>query len=154
MGTAWVLVSDTAHARIFATASGGVRWRLVRAVEHARLRAPRDHAGRSLRRTRDGTYRKTAFAPHTDPKEVAEEQFARFVAAELEAALTRHDCSNLILVAPPHFLGRLRAMLSRHAEKAVAATLAKDLVHCEDRELPSLLGDLLSLPLAKVAPWQ
>lgn len=66
------------------------------------------------------------------PREHEAELFAHQIAAALENALRQDEFKRLVLVAGPRFLGELRAALSKPVESAVAAEVAKDLVHAPD----------------------
>lgn len=53
--------------------------------------------------------------------------FARRLAARIEELRVAQEVDELILVAPPRFLGQLRACLSDHAGALVTLSLSKDL---------------------------
>lgn len=67
----------------------------------------------------------------TDWHEQAEERFVANVAGKLSALARDEDIKNLVLVAPPRVLGRLRKQLGPRARSVVSAELAKDLVKFE-----------------------
>ena len=58
-------------------------------------------------------------APRVDWHRFAKEQFARDVAAALEAAALKKLYEELVIVAPPQALGDLRQALGRHAKALV-----------------------------------
>ena len=64
----------------------------------------------------------------TDQHRQAEERFARRAAGLLEQA-AREGEADLVIVAPPRFLGTLRSMLSAAVRKRLRAEIDKDLVH-------------------------
>ena len=79
-------------------------------------------------------------APRVDWHRFAKEQFARDVAAALEAAALKKLYEELVIVAPPQALGDLRQALGRHAKALVTGEIAKDLTNLPDHELPAHLG--------------
>lgn len=67
----------------------------------------------------------------TDWHEQAEERFIDNIANKVSALARDKDINNLVLVAPPRVLGRLRKQLAPHVQSLVSAELAKDLVKFE-----------------------
>ncbi|MCY1242464.1 Protein required for attachment to host cell [compost metagenome] len=67
----------------------------------------------------------------TDWHEQAEERFIDNIANKMSALARDKDINNLVLVAPPRALGRLRKQLAPHVQSLVSAELAKDLVKFE-----------------------
>lgn len=63
--------------------------------------------------------------PRSDPHREAKRDFARHLAERLEAEAGNY--ARLLLVAPPAFLGDLRAALGDAARAKLAGTLDKDL---------------------------
>jgi len=61
--------------------------------------------------------------------------FAREVGRYLDRARLDHRFDQLVLVAPPKFLGVLRKELDKEVEKLVADELPKDLAGFSAREL-------------------
>lgn len=61
--------------------------------------------------------------------------FAREVGRYLEKACHEHRFDQLVLVAPPKFLGALRKELHKDVERAVAEELPKDLSWFNAREI-------------------
>jgi protein required for attachment to host cells len=85
-----------------------------------------------------------AIEPRQDPHEAAERAFARGLADRLEAAAAAGRFERLILVAPPKFLGHLRAALGGAAGPRLRGSLDLDLTHAPLAEivarLPVALG--------------
>lgn len=69
------------------------------------------------------------------PVERVAQIFAKTVSEELEKSLNAHLFESLILVAEPHFLGKIKAALSKKTFQTVSSTLSKDLVHVPDHDL-------------------
>jgi protein required for attachment to host cells len=71
-----------------------------------------------------------------------EEDFAKTLAAEINARATPGGFERLVLVAPAPFLSDLRGRLSTSAAAKLAHTLAKDLANTPDHQLASWLDGL------------
>lgn len=144
----WILISDASRARLFAERSG--TWELLEKFEHpeSRERARdlmadtngRKPAGPSMGGAYGGravshSFGRAGVEPDTDPKEVEAQKFARELAGRLERGHFDHAYDNLVIAAPPHFLGLMKGVLSREVEKRVEAFLNKDLTHHDTRQL-------------------
>jgi protein required for attachment to host cells len=71
--------------------------------------------------------------------------FARHLCDKLEKARAENRFAKLVLVAEPRLLGELRAALDKHTAALVSATLDKDLVGVDNRDLPKHLGGVIQL---------
>jgi protein required for attachment to host cells len=67
------------------------------------------------------------------------EVFAKEIGRYLEQARTQHRYDELVVIAPPKFLGVLRKELDKEVEKLVADELPKDLSWLSTRELAPYL---------------
>jgi len=136
MGRTWVLVGDGSRARLFRV---GPRrdWELIRELEHPQTRAK----ARDLVTDREGRVKQSASAMRsaiqpTKPLHTIEaEHFAHSVARILESGLADNGYEQLVLVAPPHFLGLLRATIASTVAKRVELTLDKDFTALKPDEL-------------------
>ncbi|MCA9636568.1 MAG: host attachment protein [Myxococcales bacterium] len=141
----WILVADASRARLFASEGGSGPWAAVDALVHPESRAKgidlaADRPGRVQQRTTEG---RASMEAHTHPKEVEAEQFAHELAARLHAGHGDGSYRDVVLVAPPHFLGLLRGALDEQVARKVRASVDKDLTFVPDRELPErLAGEL------------
>lgn len=61
------------------------------------------------------------------PTERVAEEFAKEIVDRLELEKSKNSFENLILIAEPNFLGRLRSAMSKDLQKYVADEIAKDL---------------------------
>ena len=144
--TTWILVGDASRARLFATAGKLKPWTLVQELDHPQSRLKgqditTDKPGRVRQSFGAGT--RPAMAPPTSVKEVEAEHFTQELAALLEGGHGRNAFSRLVLVAPPHFLGMLRKLLSAPVSKRIVGTVDKDLTQLTERELPERLAEVL-----------
>lgn len=127
MGRTWVLVGDGSRARLFKV-SAPRDWELIRELEHPETRAK----ARDLVTDRQGRVKQSAspMGPAmqlTKPLHAIEsERFAHSVAKVLESGLADNAYDRVVLVAPPHFLGLLRATIAPTVAKRVELTLDKD----------------------------
>ena len=143
----WVVVADGARARIFVNAGPGTG--LVPALDHD-LAGPRlssheigsDRPGVSFSPAGPGRH---PMAPSTDPHEHAEHEFIKQVAKAINDGFNAHAFEQLILVAPPKALGRLRAEISSSVEKLIKSELHKDLTHLSVHHLGEHLQDVIKL---------
>lgn len=125
----WVLVADSARARIFnwSDAEGPLEelHDLINPegrLKEAELAAARPGVAFSSKGHQSGH-------PMQAPSltDTAADQFARALADALKGGLDQHDCERLVIVAPPAFLGLVRSHLDRRTEKAVVASIDRDL---------------------------
>ncbi len=125
----WILVCDASRAVLYSADRRGQEWQAVGAYQHPESRlknsqlSPSEpgHAAKSK-----GTARHTALQPDTSPKEAEFEHFAQQLADVLSAGHKQQKFDGAVLVAPPHFLGLLRARLSTEVEKRVVASIDQD----------------------------
>lgn len=85
-----------------------------------------------------------------DPHKLGEERFARAVAQTLNEANLKHRFDRLVVVAPPRFLGDLRAELSHGAAGRVVASIHHDWTKLSRKDLSTQLKknmpDLAGMP--------
>ena len=117
----WILVANATRARFFQAAARYGALEEIDDLVNPEERLQRqdmesDRPGRSS--TRDGENRH-GVAPTSDPKAILADRFAREVDERLQAALAEQRFEQLYVIAPPRFLGRLRAQMT----PAVAAVL-------------------------------
>jgi protein required for attachment to host cells len=143
----WVMVADAGRARVFESAGAGQPLREVAGFVHERSRVKRrdiltDRPGR----VRPGTIfgpDATAMPPHTDPKETEAARFAHDLAEEMRRARDRDGYEHLVVVAPPHFLGLLRASLHGQLGKCHISTIDGDYTLLAEPDLRSRLAEAL-----------
>lgn len=128
MGNTWVVVADGTRARLFNRHKNRTleEFDVLLSPEHrlheGDLVSDRDgSASDSNGPGRHGMGNKNAAKDH----EMA--IFAKRVAARLEEGRTCGELERLVLVAPPRFLGQIRAHLSGPATDLVALTIDKEL---------------------------
>jgi len=85
---------------------------------------------------------RSAMEPRETPKEAAKKDFARDLLADLEGAVASGEAEAIVLVAPPKFLGELRAMMPASLSHKVREEVAKDYTQLPRAELFARLDEL------------
>ncbi len=139
--TTWCLVCDASRAHLFRTKPPGRPYELIASFDHPASRAHvsdlvADTNGRMpaggtrgvgvLGSRPGGVHGRPGAEPDTDPKDVEAQRFARDLAATLERGLDAHAYEALVLVAPPRFLGLVKATVSSQVAKRLEETIDKD----------------------------
>jgi protein required for attachment to host cells len=137
MTRTWVVVADSAMARVFVVPGPGAPMRELEGFAHPEARLPvreltSDLPGRAFDSVGSGRH---GMQSKVGPKEQEAIAFARFVADRIESARTGHELDRLVLVAAPAFLGRLRAALSDEARRLVDGELDLDLTRLPPDEI-------------------
>jgi protein required for attachment to host cells len=155
---AWILVSDASRAVLLRTKEKdkpGLN--VVGRFEHPDSRARArdlvsDANGRkpvgpppAVRVGPHGAWGRPGAEPDTEPKEVEAKRFAHELADVLERGLAAHEYKELMLVAPPHFLGLLKDVVSEQVSKHIHSTVDKDYTllevwDLEERLYPKLVA--------------
>lgn len=139
-----VVVSNSTEAEIYTHAQRYSTPALVVSVKADALvkDAPKDFSDRPGRTFDSAGAGRHAMSPTSEPQRLAEEQFARALNRELARIFEAHRCGQLVVIAPPRFLGALRATMPDVLDKTVTCTVTKDLVGEEPGRLKSLLAEL------------
>jgi protein required for attachment to host cells len=130
--TAWIVVADVSRAKVFTTELPEHPWELVEEFDHpegrepSRKIEPSSPPGRRLQSEALGG-RRSAMEPRTTPKEAETHRFAQLLSDFLETAVAKRRFDDLVLVAPPHFLGVLNNAIDAQTAKQLRATVDKDL---------------------------
>jgi len=146
----WLLVADASRASVLACGPKLDEPQVARTFEHpeGRLRDTElasDDRGRTRPRDRNATA--GSAIPHsTTPHEVAAEKFSRELAGFVHKAHADGQYDELILVAPPAFLGLLRHALDDSVLAAVRDSVAKDYTADTPEIVVQRVRDQLDLP--------
>lgn len=143
--TIWVLVADAARARLFEVEQPQLTLRPALEEELIGTNLPSreiasDRPGRSFDSGGEGRH---AMEPSTDPARHAQGEFARDVARLVDQKRESGLFDRLVVVAPPQFLGDLRALMPQQLKAAVSAEVAKDLSKLPRHELQDHLREVL-----------
>jgi protein required for attachment to host cells len=132
----WIVLADAATARVYEPQADRRDWRLIAELTHPQGRAKESELGRDKPgRVKQSAGSRAAMEPTTPRKQVEMEKFARQIAETLDEALVRKAFDRLVVVAPPAFVGLLRATLPERVESRIATTLEKDYLHLDPREV-------------------
>lgn len=128
MNTRWIVAADSSKARIF-KALAGKKMEELETLTHPESRLTdrdmvSDRPGLSMDRGGEGRH---GLEPSTDPKRQAAANFARIVAANLDKARSLQKYQELVIVAPPAFLGMLRDQFSKQVAQAIIREIPKNI---------------------------
>lgn len=125
----WVVVADSASARIFSMAGPRAGLVEIEALDHpeGRLPAGEINADRPGRSFASAGKRRHAMEREVNPKKQAIMTFARAIVERLEHARAQGELERLILVAAPEFLGLLREHMSAETKRIVENEFALNL---------------------------
>lgn len=156
MKTVWILVADEGVARIVAAQGENARLEEVEKITDAGAHADnadlrRDAYGRRAQATVQGdaghpgahTGRTATVVSSAGEDEIHQEAqlFARRVAKLLEDARNGRRFDELVIVAPPRFLGLLRRALPASVAGVVTRELGKDYCQLPDQDLQQRMAD-------------
>jgi protein required for attachment to host cells len=141
----WVLVADATRARVFQVEQP--QQTLAPALDQELIGTnlpSRDIASDRPGRTFDsGGQGRHAKEPPTDPARHAQGEFARDVVRLLDERKGNRSFERLIVVAPPQFLGDLRALMSPRLQESISAEIPKDFSKLPLHELQDRLHEVL-----------
>ena len=134
MANTWIVAADSSRARVLQVAG---RERLVEVEDMINPGGRRDD--RELTTDAHPKYRGTS-GPGSDREETSAQEhetdlFAKRLGDYLDKARTEHRYDELVVVAPPKFLGLLRKKLGKEVEKLVIEEVPKDLSWFNARDL-------------------
>jgi protein required for attachment to host cells len=141
----WILVANATHAFVFSSEKREQDWTLVKTFEHPEGRElsseldDTSQPGRMLKSK--GTGVRSAAEPRTTPKEAEAEHYAKLLASYLDHATAKGEFQELVIVAPPHFLGVLHGTLGQQTAKHLKKTIHKDFAVFEGAEIRKRLLD-------------
>jgi protein required for attachment to host cells len=140
--TTWILVADACGARLFMSFDQVRSIHLIQRFTHADSRAMESE----LVSDKQGSARSMVYPgartmqPHMAQKELEAMHFAQRLNHHLHDAAHHNKFDALVLVAPPHFLGLLRAELSPTLTRLVTTSLAKDLIYMDEKTIQEHLA--------------
>ena len=145
MKEVWVLVADRARARLFSLDTDVPRMTEIADFVNPEARTPgheREHAPPPRVHDRVGEGRH-AIEAHTSPREKAALQFAAILGTHLKHAHDEQRYRDLVLVAPPRFLGALNAALGARIGNTVLLRVSKNLTRSPGNKIREALPDEL-----------
>lgn len=142
----WILVADSARARLFSLSAGATSLEEIGDFINAAARTPGhelEHAQPARVHDRFGSNRH-AIDARTPPRTKAAAQFAEVLKAALERGQAELRFHDLVLVAPPRFLGVLNSTLGPRLCERVLLRVAKNLTRRPASEIAEALPHTLS----------
>lgn len=141
MSHAWILVANRSNARLFANKGSHKSLNLVEDFFHSAGRhRERDlNSDKSGRLAGSGGQSRHGVGDGHSATEHEAENFAKELAQRLHQGRTENEFTRLVLVAEPGFLGLLKGALDDQTAKLLTDTVAKDLVHMSDSEIPDVV---------------
>ncbi len=145
MKSTWIVVAESARARIFTMSEIGGKLQEATDLSHPESRLhdtelSSDLPGRTFDSQGESRH---GMDPATDPKEREAQAFAAEIARHIERGRHEGNFDALVLIAPPKFLGRLRAELTKPARDALVGELDKNLVEADTKTLERQVSALL-----------
>lgn len=122
----WIVIADSAHAKIFAMQKLDGELTFISKVEHDSSR----QKDSDLVASKSGEHQSSSlgggsYEQKTDPKDIEANSFAVSLVKSLNGAL-KHDFAELILIAPATFIHHIRKHLSKELANSIKLEIAKD----------------------------
>ena len=143
----WVLVADSARARLYLR---GRQWDQLEQLEEHEHPEGRAHEGDLVSdqgtavMQRGGQGQRRSSQPEVSATEHEARVFAHALAERLRKGRVEHEWDSLALVAAPHFLGLLRNTLDDQTRKCVVHEIDKDLTQYDAEKVGELLDKYLN----------
>ncbi|MDP2307804.1 MAG: host attachment protein [Pseudomonadota bacterium] len=144
-----VIVGNASRARLYSVRHGVLE--RLESLAHPESRAKvsellTDRPGRAFDSTgaghSEGSPQRSGMEPHTDPHDLEIEAFAKQVARRASIHARRGHFAELLLIAPPRFLGRLKIALDEAVARRIVATVSHDYTSKTDSEVVDILETL------------
>ena len=131
MAKSWLVVANSAHARIFDVDLKKHSCKEIGQLKHSESRLrKRDLVSDRPGRTHDSTGGAShAIEQRLSPQEHEAELFGGLVAEHISAAKNTHGLEHLYLAAPPAFLGILRKSLDSNVHDILGKVTDKNLIN-------------------------
>lgn len=141
----WVLVANSGQARILEMQRKPYEFHqvaeLVSESQHLTNKdIVSDASGRVYHTQGPGTH---SMNPRSDPHENAEEQFSRSLAQKMEKAAQLGRFDQLLVIADPKTMGRLRQQMNKAVSGRIADEISLDLVGLPLPQLETRVRDVL-----------
>ena len=145
MTTAWIVVADTTHARIFSAEKPTSELVEIRTLIHPEARLHEgDLTSDTPGRDHDGSTPRSHDMGHTsDAKEEEAIRFAEAISDAIESGRTAGQFNKLYVIAAPSFLGILRKHYSSATQQMIATEIDKNLTTHDLAEIRRQLPEYL-----------
>lgn len=140
MTTTWILVANASQAKLYSRPNIKNGLSLVKTLTHPASRMK----NAELVTDRSGSLQSGgghgARQPQTEPKQNEAIHFAQTLAQELNQGRNEQQFGQIVLMAPPAFLGLLNDKLDAHTAKLITLRLDKDYTQASDKDILNALG--------------
>lgn len=142
----WIVVADSSEARVFsiphkAALFNGDGKNLSMVSEHTHADSHKKDS--DLMSDKQGKFFAATFQPDTDPHEHEEDVFALEMARVLAKGHYDTHFGELILIAPPKFMGRLCHHFPHELHKVINMKIEKDYTKLNEHEIVKRLQEFL-----------
>lgn len=139
----WIVTANSNACRIYQFDQKMTKTDLIKEINHPLNKL---NSGEHLTTDKPGRYQTDdaaggAYSPHTDPKTVEIDNFAREIAHELNHGRNTNAYKNLIIITPPHMNGLLNKHLDKHVKELIRHEIQKDVMTLSHKEMISFLED-------------
>lgn len=137
----WIVVSHRTEAKIFSYEhKNGSAVKFVTKLDNARGRLK----AQEINADKPGAFSSlmahgTRLVKQQSPTERVAQEFAKKIVEYLEDAKRNHLFDELVLIADPHFLGRLRLLAGKSLKTCIVRELSKDLTGATSVEIQNRL---------------
>jgi protein required for attachment to host cells len=135
---AYIVVADSHSARIFVKNNKQCSLELIHEI--AADLDLKEHKKPAKTYSQNGSLRH-GVEPHSDPKDVEQQNFAHNVVTFIDDALKQNKFEELTLIAPPKMLGVLNNNLGDQLLKKVVQKIDKNITDLKIEELEEYLKD-------------
>jgi protein required for attachment to host cells len=144
----WFIVANAKRCRIYNYSKDIKHFTLVDEFLHDNAKLKNS----DLVSDKPGHYRsmggqRGAYAPHTEPKEIETDSFARTVANALNQARKANQYNSMMLIAPPPMLGLINTHLDVHTKNQITDQIPKDYDALNEDEILEMIKKELELSL-------
>ena len=130
----WIIVADRENAHVYRKTGKGME--RIADAKPGHAKSHHEEAGSS------GTV-SHGHDTRSEKRHHGDSAFIQRLASWLNEASNEDVFDRLVLVAPPHTLGDIRASLSKNVHARIATELDKDLIKLPDREIEENLSKIL-----------
>ena len=144
----WLVTADSTTCRIYQFDQSAKTLALVKNISHPEFRLKKSEY---LTSDKPGHYKSDAssgggaYSPHSDPKEIEVDNFARDIAQELNRARNANEYRKIITVCLPHMKGLLYKHLDKHVKELISVDIEKDGMHLPQHELIKFINTHLEI---------
>ena len=134
--TIWILVANASRARLFAANASSEDWQLVEELTHPESRTRPTLLYEQPENPNAGAKHKPSPENQPDARmDFEAERFAKELSKKLDQGFDAHTYRQLVIAAPPQFLGMLRGELSKRVQGVLLMDMRGDFTTEKPREV-------------------